>query len=619
MPVPVVNVRSTQTVRRRGRRCAGDRERGWFGRHTRPRAADARAPKGVSIVLRSCRNALLGVATFSGLINILALTGSLYMLQLYDRVLPSHSIPTLVGLTIIMAGLYTAYGILDLFRTRLMGRIGRRLDRRLRSQIFSAVLILPLRTKPGGDGLQPVRDCDQIRTFLMGTGPIALFDIPWMPIYLTLVFLLHPLLGFLATAGAIILVILTVLTERLSRTLTTTAAKSAAARQVFGESIRRNAEVIRGLGMSEHLAKHWERHNEQFIAQQLGAVEVAGSLGTASKVVRMVLQSGVLGLGAYLVIHNEATAGVMIAASILASRALAPVEIAIANWRGFLAARQSYARLQRLFAALPTQSEVLALERPRSTLSVNGLWVGAPGEAKAILQNVTFALKAGAGLGIIGPSASGKSTLARALVGAWLPRRGDIRLDDAALDRWQPTVLGGHIGYLPQDIELFDGTIAANISRFEQAPRSDAILAAARAAGVHEMVLHLPDGYETRIGEGGSFLSAGQRQRIALARALYGDPFLVVLDEPHSNLDADGDAALTRAVISIRQRRGIVIVIAHRPSALVGVDQLLVLLRGQVQTFGPRDAVLKQVTQQMRADTQMTTRSDLKAVSDAAQ
>jgi ATP-binding cassette, subfamily C, type I secretion system permease/ATPase len=566
--------------------------------------------------LASCRWAFLGIALFSCLINVLGLNGSLYMLQLYDRVLPSRSVPTLVGLTVLMVGLYAAFGILDLFRTRVMSRVGRRLDRRLRERVFAAVLLLPLHSKEGHNGLQPVRDLDQIRAFLSGPGPIALFDLPWMPIYLALVFLLHPLLGLAAAIGAAVLIILTILTERLSRGPMRAAAASATERQVFGEAARRNSEAVRALGMGEHLARLWEAHNERLIRQQVDASDVAGSLGTLSKVLRMVLQSGMLGLGAYLAIHDQATAGVMIAASILTSRALAPVEIAIANWRGFLSARQSCAHLEEVLCNLPKDSEVLSLPPPKRALSVATLRVAAPGSTKSILDNVSFALGAGAGLGIIGPSASGKSTLARALTGAWLSQSGSIRLDEAALDRWRPTELGRHIGYLPQDIELFDGTIAQNIARFDPKARSEAILAAAHGAGVHELVMHLSDGYETRIGEGGAFLSAGQRQRVALARALYGDPFLVVLDEPNSNLDAEGDLALTRAIASVRKRGGIVIVIAHRPAALAGLDQLLILAKGQVQAFGPRDEVLKKMQAPVMARARAP--SALRVIADAA-
>jgi ATP-binding cassette subfamily C protein len=546
--------------------------------------------------LKRCKAAFLGVGLFSSVINVLALTSSVYMLQLYDRVLPSHSVPTLVGLTILMLVLFVGYGMLDAVRARVLSRVGLRIDRTLRERIFSLVLILPLRSSGAGDGLQAVRDLDAVRGFLTGVGPIALFDLPWMPFYLGLVFLLHPWLGLLAATGALILISLTVLTEMKSRRPTMATSISAAARRSFGEAGRRNAEVIQALGMGARFSAMWSKHTEDHLADQIAASDVTSIYGVLSKVLRLVLQSAVLGLGAYLVVIGQATGGVMIAASILTSRALAPVETVIANWRGFLAARQSAARLAAVLGAVPARPASMPLPLPCKTLSVKELWIAAPGQHKPIVQNASFALDAGAGLGVIGPSASGKSTLARALVNAWLPLRGTIRLDGAALDQWPPDVLGAQVGYLPQDIELFDGSIAANIGRFDPDAPSASIIAAARNAGVHDMILGLPDGYETRIGEAGTALSAGQRQRIALARALYGDPFLVVLDEPNSNLDADGDAALTQAIVSVRKRGGIVIVIAHRPAALIGLDQLLVLGSGQMQAFGPKDEVLRKMT-----------------------
>ena len=546
---------------------------------------------------RGCRLALIGCAVFSGLINLLALTSSLYMLQVYDRVIPAHSVPTLVGISVIMLLLFAVYGLLDVLRTKIMSRIGVAIDRQLRERVFRIVLLLPIRIANRGDGMQAVRDLDQIRGFLSGAGPVALFDLPWMPFYIVLVFLLHPWLGILGLVGAVTLFGLTLLTELKGRGPARAAAASGVVRQQVGEAGRRNAEVVRALGMSERFNRRWNVINEKHLAEQLVAADTVALYGNISKVLRLLLQSAVLGLGAYLTIIGQASGGVMIAASILVSRSLAPIEIAIANWRGFLAARQSAERLTKLLAAQPARTDSMPLPPPRERLTVDGLWVAAPGQQRVILQNVAFALKRGDGLGVIGPSASGKSTLARALVGAWVAQRGTIRLDGAALDQWSPDLLGPHIGYLPQDIELFDGTVAQNIARFDPQEGSEAIIAAANAADVHEMILRLPDGYDTNIGEAGAALSAGQRQRIALARALFGDPFLLVLDEPNSNLDADGDAALTRAITSVRQRGGIAIVIAHRPSALAGLDQVMVLGAGQVQAFGPRDEVLRQVAQ----------------------
>lgn len=542
--------------------------------------------------LKRCAGALLYVGLFSGALNVLALTGSIYMLQLYDRVLPSRSIETLVGLTIAMLILYLGFGVFDLVRTRMMSRVGIRVERDLRESVLAAVRTIPL-LRHESDALQPVRDLDQIRTFLSGPGPTALFDLPWIPFYLGLVALLHPWLGLLGAAGAIVLIVLTALTEYAGRAPTRAAALAGARRQALGETIRRNAEAIRALGMSRALSRQWTDVSEASLSHQTDAADAAATYGSVGKVLRMVLQSAVLGLGAYLVIKGEATAGVMIAASILVSRALAPIEIAIANWRGFIAARQGADRLAKILAVTPRESTSVQLPRPRENIEALGLWVGAPGVDAAILQNVSLTLQAGDGLGIIGPAASGKSTLARTLVGAWSPRRGIVRLDGAALDQWAGDDLGRHIGYLPQDIELFAGTVAQNIARFDSEATSEAILAAARQAGVHDLIVRLPDGYETNLGERGSVLSAGQRQRIALARALYGEPFLVVLDEPNSNLDAEGDAALTSAIAAVRERGGIVVVVAHRPSALAGLDTILVMSGGQVAAFGPKDEVLR--------------------------
>lgn len=566
--------------------------------------------------LRASRRAMLAAGFFSGLVNILALTGSIYMLQLYDRVIPSHSMATLVGITIIMLVLYAGYGLLDLARTRILAGIGMRIERGLREKVFAAVLLTPLRARTAGDGLQPVRDLDQIRGFLSGPGPTALFDLPWLPFYLLLVYLLHPWLGHLAAAGALVLVALTILTEVRSRALGEDAARTGAERSGVTAALHRGAESLRALGMTGRAVAQLSRHSEEHLASHKRATDVIATYGAMSRVLRMVLQSLVLGLGAWLVIRNEATGGVMIAASIMVARALAPIEIAIANWRGFVAARQSAHRLAGLIDMTEPRTNATELPAPHNSLAVEELWVGAPGSPKPIVQNASFALKAGDGLGIIGPSASGKSTLARALVGAWLPLRGAIRLDGALIGQWSPDRLGASIGYLSQDVELMEGTIAQNIARFDPDATSESVIAAARSAGVHEMIVQLVEGYDTPIGNRGLVLSAGQRQRVGLARALYGAPFLVVLDEPNSNLDAEGDAALTRAVAEVRARGGIVIVIAHRPSALAGLDTLMVMGKGQVQAFGPKDDVLRQATQQAAAAAAGGSR--LKVISDGA-
>ncbi len=429
-----------------------------------------------------------------------------------------------------------------------------------------------------------------------GTGPTAFFDLPWMPIYLIVIYLLHPWLGMLATAGAVLSVMLTLVAEGIGRASSRRAMEAAISRTAYADAGRRNAEVIQAMGLSGRFGRLWSEQSLRFLKDQRRVSDVVGAAGALTRTLRMMLQSLMLGLGAYLVINGEASSGVIIASSIMMARALAPIDIAIANWRGFTSARQSYRQLSKTLTAFADLRQPMALPRPQQGLSVEALSVAAPGQQKPLIQNVTFKLEAGSGLGVIGSSASGKSTLVRALVGAWPALRGTVRLDHAALEQWDVEALGRDIGYLPQDIELFDGTVADNISRFDPDADPKTILAAAQAAGVDRMILRLPDGFQTRVGDGGTALSAGQRQLVGLARALYGDPFLVVLDEPNSNLDADGDLSLAKAIQSIRQRGGIVIVVAHRPSALAHLDQVLVMAGGTVQAFGPKSEVLGNVT-----------------------
>lgn len=532
----------------------------------------------------------------SGVVNILALTGSFFMLQVYDRVIPGRSVPTLVGLAVFAGTLFVFQGALELIRSRLLVRIGMALDARLSGQVYAALMRLPLRTKVAGDGLQSLRDLDQVRSFMSSAGPTALFDLPWMPLYLAICFLFHFWIGMTALAGVVILFSLTLLAEIRTRAPARKANSQAAARNTLAEATRRNIEVLQAMGFGSRIAERWSGINADYLDTNATASDLAGTLGTISKILRMMLQSGILAIGAYLVIHQEATGGIMIASSIMMSRALAPIELAIAHWRGFVTARQAWARLTQLLVLLPETATSVSLPAPRSALSVESISVTPPGERRMVVQDATFALEKGVGLGIVGPSASGKSSLVRAIAGIWLPVRGTVRLDGATLDQWSPEELGNHVGYLPQDVQLFDGTIAENISRFEPQAPSDKILAAARAAGVHDLVIHLPEGYETRIGEAGSALSAGQKQRVALARALYGDPFLVILDEPNSNLDAEGEAALTEAIQGVRARGGIAIVVAHRPSALASLDQVLVMANGRIQAFGPKNEILNKIT-----------------------
>ncbi len=551
----------------------------------------------VGAALAACRGTLATVGVFSAVINLLMLSGSFYMLQVYDRVLTSHSVPTLIGLSALLLCAFALQGFLDAVRVRMLARIGARFDADVAPAAFEAVRrlsVLGWRSEQAG---QPVRDLDQIRAFLASLGPTALFDMPWMPLFIAGCFLLHPWLGALALFGGLVILALTALTEMKSRAATRAQLESRAARESVVNASRRNAEAITAMGMAPAFARLWLEANGRHMRDWLAGTDITSAAGAAAKVFRMALQSAVLGLGAYLAIEGEISGGAMIAASIMTSRALAPIEIAVANWKGFVAARQSLARLKRTLdmPALATSSP-LALPPPSRHLAVENLIVAAPGRQAPILKGLSLTLKAGQGLGVIGPSASGKSTLARALVGVWPALKGDVRLDGAALDQWGEEAR--HIGYLPQDVELFDGTVAQNIARFDPDAASQAVVAAARAAGAHELILRLEQGYDTPIGESGAALSAGQRQRIGLARALYGDPFLVVLDEPNSNLDQDGDAALTAAVKGVRGRGGIIVVITHRQAAIAGVDLVAVMADGAIKSHGPKDEVLQALARQ---------------------
>ncbi|MBB2688333.1 UNVERIFIED_ORG: ATP-binding cassette subfamily C protein [Rhizobium etli] len=547
--------------------------------------------------------AFLNLSVFGGLvaasfvINLLALTSPLFMLQIYDRVLASGSVPTLVGFGVLALWLYGFQAALDILRQRILLRIGERFDRDLSDRVHAAVTRLPLIARMPGDGLQPLRDLDNVRGFLSGAGPTALFDLPWIPLYLAICFIFHFWLGMTALAGAIVLVSLTLLTNMLSQKAIKEATTHNMARNGLMEAARRNAEVVHAMGLSRRIGARWQKANSDYLKANRRAGDVTGGLGGLAKALRAILQSTMLGVGAWLVIDQVATPGVMIAASIMMGRALAPVDLAIANWKPFLMARQSWARLQDMLKTVPEQPSALPLPKPVRELRAEELTIIPPGERRPNVAGVGFVMQRGTALGIIGPSGSGKSSLARVLVGAWAPAAGNVRLDGASLDHWDREALGRHIGYLPQGVELFDGSIAENIARFEEDPDPEAIVAAAKAAGADELILSFGKGYETRIGEGGSALSAGQRQRLGIARALYGDPFLVVMDEPNANLDAEGEAAVVRAIVSVRERGGIAIVVAHRPSAISVVDKVLMMEAGRQRAFGPKDEVLSKVLQ----------------------
>ena len=549
----------------------------------------------LATVLRRSAGAFIGVAGISALANLLTLTGSFFMLEVYDRVIPSRSIPTLIGLCVLALILYAAQSTLEALRARTLARIGAALDAEIGPRVFSLSVQAPLRgAKPDQAG-QPLRDLEQVRAFLAGSGPAALFDLPWLPVYVVVCFLFHPLIGVAAIGGAVLLTSLTLAAELATRAPARSATAHAGRRLALSEATRRNAETVAALGLESRMCRRWAAVNRDHAQAQQRASDIAGGLGAVSKACRMALQSGVLALGAYLVINNQASGGIIIAASILVARALAPAELAIANWRVFVAARQSWRRLAVALERHPPARVPLALPEAKLSLSVEGVHVVPPGASRATVHDVSFQLRAGQGVGVIGPSAAGKSSLVRALVRIWTPLHGRVRLDGADLGQWAPEHLGAQIGYLPQETELFAGTIAENISRFLPGAPAEAVVAAAQAAGAHDLILNLPQGYDTMLGESGAGLSAGQRQRIGLARALYGDPFLVVLDEPNANLDAEGENALTQAILRVRGRGGICVVVAHRPSALAAVDHVLMMHEGRVQAFGTKDEVLKRV------------------------
>ncbi|TQV78645.1 type I secretion system permease/ATPase [Denitrobaculum tricleocarpae] len=561
--------------------------------------------------LNVCTSAFMGVGAVSFVINLLMLTGPMFMLQVYDRVLTSRSVPTLVALAGIVVGLYAFFGALEALRTKILIRIGSRLDTQLSGATFERAVALPITAGRRAERLEPMRDLDLVRQFLSGPGPSALFDMPWMPVYLGVVFLLHPVLGLVALLGIVILCVLIALNEAFARTPSAKAAAQLLNRNALIEGARQNAEVVAAMGMMPGLRARWLKENHLYLSFQRKASDRAAVFGALTKTLRFVMQSSILGVGAYLAIHEAITPGVMIAASIITSRAAAPIEQAVAQWRGFLSARQGFKRLKQVLESGVYSGPETELPLPVRGLDIEGLFIAAPGETKSIVQNVTFSLKAGEALGVIGPSGSGKSTLGRALVGVWPAARGSIRLDDSDLDQWASERLGMSVGYLPQDIQLFAGSVAENIARFQPDWSSEQVIEAARFANAHDIIARLPDGYDTDVGEGGVILSGGERQRVALARALYGDPFLVVLDEPNSNLDSEGEAALTHALRLLQERGRIVIVIAHRPSAISVVGKLMFMNKGQVGAYGPRDKVLEQILSKPERDS-----ASLKVVSD---
>lgn len=541
------------------------------------------------------RRAFVVIFVISAFVNLLMLTGPIFMLQVYDRVLASNSVPTLLALAGIAIILYFASGLLDILRLRALNRIAMRVYAQLSGPAFRANLRMPIIAGRAANGVNPHRDVEAIRRFLGSPGPAAICDLPFMPAYFAIIFAFHPWMGWLAVAGGLVIACLVVLNEYLSRNPSQQLSESSGVQTQLMSSARRNAEVITAMGMGDSLSARYSGAVERHYQRQQVMSDHSNSFSAIIKTLRLMLQSGMLGLGAYLVIHQEVTAGVMIASSIIMARALAPIEQAVSHWPSFVASRQAAERLNDTFRACEQADDKAGLPAPKSELRVEGLATGAPGDQDALLREVDFDLKAGDGLGIVGPSGSGKSSLARAMVGIWPSLAGSIRLDGATLDQWSDAERGRFIGYLPQDVELFEGTVSENICRFSAEPDIDHILQAAQAAGIHHLVAGLPEGYQTQIGESGRLLSAGQRQRLGLARALYGNPFLLVLDEPNSNLDTIGERALTDAMKAVRERGGIVICIAHRPSALAAVNKILMIQNGTQVQFGDRDEVMRNV------------------------
>lgn len=544
--------------------------------------------------IKSCREAFIGVAVFSAAINILLLAGPLYMLQVYDRVLTSRSVPTLVILTIVLVGAYLFQGAFDVIRSRLVVRISAEFDRQTGPVGYAAVLRLS-GTGAQGQASQPIRDLDQIRAFLTSTGPLAIIDLPWIPVFLSLSALIHPWVGLMSAIAALVLLFVTVVSAWRSKRPARNAVLGHNRRLATLEAICRNGESAAAMGMQTNLSLRWADVSREHLEAAEEAADVSNTYASATKMLRLLVQSAVLGLGAYLVILDELSPGAMVAASIMMGRALAPVEMAISNWRSFQTARESIQRLSGTLEQVNLKMVSTLLPAPSQRISVEHIAIAVPSTRSLILGNLSFSLEAGEALAVIGPSASGKTSLARTLVGVWPVARGIIRLDNAATDQWEPTHLGRHIGYVAQSVDLFDGTVAENIARMASYPDSDAVLRAAAAAEAHEMILRLPGGYDARVGIAGAALSAGQRQRIALARALYGDPFLVVLDEPNANLDNDGELALQQVIQRLKARGSIVVLIAHRQSMLAYCDKVLYLANGQQQAFGPRDEVLQRI------------------------
>ncbi|MEM7211897.1 MAG: type I secretion system permease/ATPase [Pseudomonadota bacterium] len=561
--------------------------------------ADVKFDKGLAELrenMGKCRKHFWSVAIFSIFVNLLMLTGPLFMLQTYDRVLSSRSEATLVALLLIVTFLFIMYGALEYARGRVLARAGARFQTLLDLRIFDAVL---RRSVAPADRAKPnvaARDLDSVRQLLSGPAPFALFDIPWTPIFIGAIFIFHPILGFIAIGGGILLIILTLMNQYRSKEPNAESQIASAQAENMGEALRQNAEAVQGLGMRGIGMQRWYALRSKALSKQIEASDRTSSYQSSSKAMRFYLQSFMLAAGAWLVLQQEMSPGMMIAGSILMGRALAPIEQAIGQWALFQRAQRGWKSLSELLEKTPVETQKTELPAPKGFVEARGVSVVAPGEQVPALRGIQFKVEPGQALGVIGPSGAGKTTLAKVLTGIWQPAAGKVRLDGAALDQWPTDRLGRFVGYLPQEIGLLSGSVAENIARLDAEPDPKEIVLAAQRAGAHELLLSLPQGYDTDIGAGGQRLSGGQRQRVALARALYGDPPVLILDEPNANLDAQGEQALVDAIRDAKSRGRTVLIMAHRPSAIAACDLLLMIDKGQQVDFGPRDEVLKKRT-----------------------